>query len=184
MITSELSGADAYVPGHGDLCFDVVRYDLELDYRIETNRLSGRATLSAVAREEVDRFSLDLEGLRVAKLTVDGTAPTRYVQRRGKIIVTPGTPLRRGDEFSVAVSYGGAPRAIRGPDGDAGWEELADGVIVASQPHGAPSWFPCNDRPSDKAGYRIAVTTSSNYSVVANGVLTSRNRAASGRRQP
>ena len=40
-----------------------------------------------------------------------------------------------------------------------GWEELTDGVLVASQPSGAPTWFPCNDRPDDKATYRIRVTT-------------------------
>ena len=36
-------------------------------------------------------------------------------------------------------------------------------MIVAGQPHGAPSWFPCNDRPSNKATYRIAVTAPSDY---------------------
>ena len=35
--------------------------------------------------------------------------------------------------------------------GDLGWDELTDGALVASQPVGAPSWFPCNDHPSDKA---------------------------------
>jgi aminopeptidase N len=178
--TTNDPGADAYVPGHGDLSFDVARYDLELDYRIDTNRLSGRAMLSAVARREITRFGLDLEGLRIAKLTVNANPATRYVHRRGRVLVTPGSTLLPGEEFSVAVSYGGAPAAIRGPDGVAGWEELADGVIVASQPHGAPSWFPCNDRPSNKARYRIAVTTSSDHHVVANGVLTGRKRAASG----
>ncbi len=56
-----------------------------------------------------------------------------------------------------------------GPDGDAGWEELADGVIVASQPHGAPSWFPCNDRPSNKATYHVEITAPNDYYVIANG---------------
>jgi aminopeptidase len=60
-----------------------------------------------------------------------------------------------------------------------GWEELADGVIVAAQPGGAPSWFPCNDRPSSKATYRLSVTTESAYTVLANGLLISRRRGAS-----
>jgi aminopeptidase N len=44
-------------------------------------------------------------------------------------------------------------------------------VLVASQPTGAPSWFPCNDRPDDKATYQVQVTTASQYRVVANGRL-------------
>jgi aminopeptidase N len=63
--------------------------------------------------------------------------------------------------------------------GHAGWEELTDGVIVAGQPHGAPSWFPCNDRPSDKAAYRITISAPSAYRVVSNGTLTSSSRHAS-----
>jgi aminopeptidase N len=67
------------------------------------------------------------------------------------------------------------------PDGDdeCGWEELADGVLVAGQTNGAPSWFPCNDRPDDKATYRIELTAPNAYHVVANGVCTSQWRSAS-----
>jgi aminopeptidase N len=60
-----------------------------------------------------------------------------------------------------------------------GWEELADGVLVAGQTNGAASWFPCNDRPSNKASYRFAVTTPSAYYVVTNGSLVTRRRGAS-----
>ena len=63
--------------------------------------------------------------------------------------------------------------------GSTGWEELSDGVIVSGQPHGAPSWFPCNDRPSSKAGYRIAVTADSAYRVVSNGTLVDKQRRSS-----
>jgi aminopeptidase N len=64
-----------------------------------------------------------------------------------------------------------------GPDGPAGWEELTDGVLVAAQPHGAPSWFPCNDRMDDKARYRIRVTTDAAHHVAANGSLVSRTKS-------
>ena len=56
----------------------------------------------------------------------------------------------------MLVTYGGNPEPVNDSAGTAGWEELADGVIVAGQPGGAPSWFPCNDRPSNKASYRIS----------------------------
>ncbi len=37
-------GTDDYVPGHGDASFAVAHYDLELDYKVAGNRLSGEAT--------------------------------------------------------------------------------------------------------------------------------------------
>lgn len=171
--------ADPYVPGHGDPAYDVLGYDLELDYSVETNKLSGTATLRVVAREDLDRLTLDLHALRVTKVTVDGAQPGRYSQRPGRLVVKTRRPVEAGTELTVVVTYSGTPSPMPGPDGEAGWEELADGAIVASQPHGAPSWFPCNDRPSDKAPYRISVTAPSDYHVVANGTLTSSRRRAS-----
>lgn len=171
---------DPYVPGHGDPSYDVRHYDLDLDYRLDGNRLGGRATITAVAQDFLGAFTLDLAGLVVTKVTVDGRAAARYVHRGTRLEVRPAMPLEAGQQFEVAVSYRGHPRPLPGVWGEAGWEELADGVIVASQPHGAPSWFPCNDRPSDKAGYRIAVTAPAGYHVVANGSLISTSRRASG----
>ncbi|WP_278260134.1 hypothetical protein [Nocardioides convexus] len=52
--------------------------------------------------------------------------------------------------------------------------------MVAAQPHGAPTWFPCNDRPDDKATYRIAVAAPAGYVVVSNG--ESRRAPAPGQR--
>ena len=59
-----------------------------------------------------------------------------------------------------------------------GWEELSNGVIVAGQPDGAPSWSPCHDSPADKAAYRFTVTAEAGYEVVANGRLVTRTPRA------
>jgi aminopeptidase N len=167
---------DPYVPGHGDHSFDVDHYVIEADYSVESNVLSARATLTATALVDLERFELDLDHLRVSKLTVDGSAPTKYTHRKGRLIVKLKHPIVSGDSFTVLVAYSGSPRPMAGLDGEAGWEELTDGVIVASQPHGAPSWFPCNDRPSNKATYDITVTAPAGYHVVANGVLDGHRR--------
>ncbi|MGW7685638.1 M1 family metallopeptidase [Kribbella sp. NPDC054772] len=168
---------DPYVPTHGNTGYTVESYDLELDYRVNSNRLSGKATITAFATEALSRFSLDLNGLRVTKVSVNGRRPRRYSHRSGKLYITADIP--DGSEFSVDVQYNGNPRPEDSPWGELGWEELTEGVIVASQPSGAATWFPCNDEPGDKAHYRIAITTDSPYQVVANGRLVSRRVKAS-----
>jgi len=170
---------DDYVPGHGDLTYDVAHYSLQIDYKVDGNRLAGRAQLSAVANVDLHEFTLDLHGLRVTKLMVDG-APAKFSARRDRVVVKPRSGIAGGQEFSIAVNYSGHPGPVTDKALDsAGWEELDDGVIVAAQPHGAPSWFPCNDRPGNKASYRIAVTTGSDYHAVANGTLVDHRRGAS-----
>jgi aminopeptidase N len=170
---------DPYVPGHGDLAYDVTHYDLALTYDVETNRLDGTATLSCVAREETTELRLDLHALDVTKVTLDGKA-VKYRDRKDTLAVRPSDAVPVGSEFTLVVRYAGHPTPVSSRHlGSAGWEELADGVIVAGQPHGAPTWFPCNDRPSDKATYRISVTAPVGYRVVSNGRLVSNRRRSS-----
>ena len=171
--------ADEYVPGHGDLRFEVLSYDLTLRYGVEDNRLTGRATLRCRVAEDTDRLLLDLHRLSVTKVTVDGARPAKFTHRSGRLEIRLQRPATAGDELTIVVAYGGHPAPVGGPMGDAGWEELADGVIVAAQPHGAPSWFPCNDRPSDKASYVVELTAPAAYHVLCNGILVEQRRGAS-----
>ncbi|MBB6548492.1 aminopeptidase N [Nonomuraea rubra] len=163
-----------YFPAHGDDRYGVSHYDLRLAYRVAANRLDGTARLTVSAAEPLSTLDLDFGRLRVSGVTVDGV-PARYAHTRDKLRVTPPAPLR---EAVVEVRYSGKPVPVTSPWGGLGWEELSDGALVAGQPIGAPSWFPCNDRPGDKASYRISVTTASPYQVIANGVLADRRRGA------
>ena len=175
-----LPSADEYLPGHGDRAFSVFHYDLDLTYSLIGNRLEGDATLTVVVDEPTSRLVLDLSTLKVAKLRVTGAKLGRYAARSGRLVIDLAQPAAAGAELTVAVRYSGQPRPLVDRHlGDAGWEELSDGVIVAGQPHGSPTWFPCNDRPDDKASYRIAITTDAGYHVVANGRLIERRRRGS-----
>jgi len=171
--------ADSYLPAHGNGGYRTIRYELELDYRPISGRLTGRARISAVAGQPLSGFSLDFGQFKINRVLVDGGRPARYTHRDGKLRIRPARPLSAGVPFTVEVHYVGPPHPVRTRDwGDLGWEELTDGSLVAGQPIGAPSWFPCNDHPSDKAAYRISVTAPSAYTVVANGILDSRTFGA------
>jgi aminopeptidase N len=174
------AGTEEYFPDHGDARYRVLSYDLDLRYRPAGNRLSATAGLTAVAADvngPLREFALDLAAFRVERVAVDG-APAKYVHRGGKLRVRPAAPPQPGSGFTVVVRYTGSPRPVNSEWGALGWEELNDGALVASQPIGAPSWFPCNDRPADKASYRIAVTVPAGYLVVANGTLVTQEVAA------
>jgi len=170
---------DLYLPGHGDLAFEVESYEINLDYRVSSNHLDASVEIVAVANQAMTLIRLDLRGLDVSKVRVNGSPPARYSSRGGKLRIRLAAAAAAGDRLVIVVRYGGQPGPVPSIWGDVGWEELSDGVIVAGQPGGAPSWFPCNDRPGNKATYRISVTTESAYTVVANGLLVARRRGAS-----
>ncbi|GAA0461857.1 putative peptidase M1, membrane alanine aminopeptidase [Paractinoplanes deccanensis] len=176
MTTGSDRSTDSYLPQHGNGGYRVLHYDLDLDYRVESNRLTGKATITAQAAQALSRFSLDLGQFRVQDVRVEGHRAS-FAHRAGKLRVKPDKQLGYGATFKIEIRYAGKPVPISGRWGDIGWDELTDGALVASQPNGAPSWFPCNDR-LEKAGFLLTLTAPTPYTVVATGDLVSRRRGA------
>jgi aminopeptidase N len=173
-MSTQQNGTDPYVPRHGDASFEVLHYDLTLAYKVEGNRLDGDATLTCRVLEETGALHLDLHGLHPHRVFVDGRAH-RFTHLRGRIALK--LRMRAGQELAVRVKYSGKPGQLTTRTlGSAGWEELEDGVIVAAQPHGAPTWFPCNDRPDDKATYAITFSAPPDYTVAVSGELQGTRR--------
>ena len=134
------------------------------------------ATIRATATEGLSRFDLDLRGLHVSSVRVDGEA-AGFRRRGQELIITPRHRLPLGERFKVRVQYQGKPRPVIDPDGSKdGWIPTSDGAFVADEPQGAPTWFPCNDHPTDKATYDFRVTVPRGITAVANGELERRMR--------
>jgi aminopeptidase N len=170
---------DPYLPANGNFGYRVSRYELDLEYKVNINRLSGTATITAATLASLTTFSLDLsDALVVSKVSVNGHRPASFHRSHGKLDITLSSALPAGAAMSINVRYAGTPRPIRSLWGEVGFEELTNGALVAGQPNGAASWFPCDDHPSSKASYRIAISTENPYRALANGELVSRRTRA------
>lgn len=170
---------DPYLPSSGNFGYRVSRYELDLEYKVAINRLAGTATITAVTLAVLRTFSLDLaDALSVTKVTVNGVRPQQFRTAAGKLHIALRDPLSPGAAMTIVVRYAGAPKPVRSLWGDVGFEELSDGALVAGQPNGAQSWFPCDDHPSAKASFRIDIATESPYLAIANGELVSRRARA------
>ena len=166
---------DPYLPDNGNFGYRVSRYELDLEYKVASNRLSGSATITAVTLASLQSFTLDLaEFLGVTKVTVNGRRPRHFSSSGGKLRIRLDNSPPAGSALAIVVRYGGTPRPIRTLWGEVGFEELANGALVAGQPNGSPTWFPCDDHPSSKASYLIRISTDSPYYAVAPGELVSR----------
>ena len=92
------------------------------------------------------------------------------------MIVLPAKAIAKGQRFALQVVYGGFPKPIPDPTVDGsdapglGWTNWRATSYVVSEPVGAGTWYPVNDEPTDKAGYRFTITVSKPYIAVANGV--------------
>ena len=170
---------DPYLPLSGDVRYGVRRYELELSYREKTNTLRGRAVLRGTIRERTRVIRVDLVGLKIRSAKVDGRS-VQVAQGPRKTRITLPRWYAKGEKFDLVIAYDGKPRPRGSRWGRIGWDRLDHGVIVASQPTGAPTWFPCNDRVGDRAAYRIQITTDNGLFVAGTG-KPSRERVRGGR---
>jgi aminopeptidase N len=169
---------DRYYPIDGNGGYDVSHYDLAVRYDPGTDLLRGVATISARTTQPLATFDLDLVGMNVRSVTVDGW-PAKWTRGQHELVVVPHRILVPGRGFTVAVQYDGKPGITASPTlGDGGFFTSDDGAFVIGQPEVAADWFPVNDHPIDKASYTFRVTVPNGYEVVANGLPVGSTTAA------
>jgi aminopeptidase N len=166
---------DPYYPLDGNGGYDVKHYDLAIKYTPATDGMTGVVKMRAQATQRLSAFNLDLDGLTIRSVTVDGRAAK--VSRSGtEVTVTPRSSLSKGHTFDTKIVYDGVPKVISDPDlGDGGAFATDDGVIILGEPDVAQAWFPSNDHPSDKATFSIALTVPKDLQAISNGVPAGRS---------
>ncbi|GLI27389.1 peptidase [Agromyces rhizosphaerae] len=201
-------GGDPYFPYSGNGGYDVLHYDLDLTYTppaaspapIEGD-LDAVATIDLVPTQDLDRFNLDLRGLDVTAVTVNGKPATSsappaagdevdgaafwQVQddtaRVWELTIQPRPKLKAGSEVEVVVEYGGTTTRPRDIEGFLyGWVTTRDGAMVVSEPEGSMTWYPQNDQPTDKATYSFEITVPEGKVAVANGTQPKPEETANG----
>jgi aminopeptidase N len=164
-------GAEPFFPRAGNRGYDVSSYTVRLRYAPASGRVRATATIAATAQQGLMGFSLDLYGLHVSRVTVDGEAAS-FHRGRGKLRVEAARRIPAGTSFEVLVAYDGRPRRVIDPDGTSeGWNPTDDGVLAVGEPVGTPAWIPCNGSLADKASFAFAITVPAGLKAVANGRL-------------
>jgi aminopeptidase N len=164
---------DPLYPLLGNGGYDVQHYTIALTVDVAAETISGTTTISATAQMPLAAFNLDLAGLTVEQVAVNG-APAPFARVDHELTITPTVALVDGAPFTVAVAYHGAPQPVIDPGvpfGGVGWLSYDDvGSYVVSEPSGAMSWYPNNNHPADKATYTFVITAPAPYVVAANGL--------------
>jgi aminopeptidase N len=174
---------DPYFPLDGNGGYDVKNYLLNVRYDPATDVLEGVARIRARATQNLSRFNLDLVGLTVRSIKVNGRRAS-WTRDGGELTVRPRKGVRDGRMFVTKVRYVGIPEPIEEALGVSGFVHTDDGALIAGQPHVAATWYPVNDHPSDKAAYTFRVTVPAGLEAVANGRLQSRRTKRAGRPGP
>lgn len=166
---------DSLYPKLGNGGYDVQHYDIELAFTPEDKRIVATTVIEALALQDLSSFNLDLSGLVVDSVSVNGE-PARFDRDDSELVISPSQALTNDDAFTARIAYGGVPAPISDPAApwlDLGWQGWTEGyVAAASEPSGSMNWFPSNNHPLDKATFVFRLTVPQPYTAVANGVLS------------
>ncbi len=172
---------DPFVPGAGNGGIDVEHYEVTIEVDPADATIAGIARVTLRTTEELGGFHLDLAGLDVSSVDVDGE-PVDVERSEGELIVDLGETVVAGRELVVDVSYGGRPEPLVGvvPFTPVGWSSTSWGSLAVSQPRGTATWMPVSDHPSDPATWSIELVVSDPLVGVASGRLADRRSVGEG----
>ncbi|MCL5428759.1 MAG: M1 family metallopeptidase [Chloroflexi bacterium] len=164
---------DPYFEDLGNGGYDVQHYSIALNVEMGSNEISGSTTIDAEALQQITSLNLELLGLTVEEVTVNGEAA--LFDRNGiELTVFLPEAAVEGDPLQIVIVYYGVPGEgidVFGPEYSEGWIYYETGVVVAGEPTGASTWYPVNEHPIDKATYSFAITVDQPFEVAANGIL-------------
>jgi Peptidase family M1 domain/Peptidase M1 N-terminal domain len=162
---------DPYFPLDGNGGYDTRHYLLDVRYAPATDTLKGYARIRATAKQNLSTFNLDLVGMNVRAITVNGRWAS-WSRDGDELTVEPRRGLRKNSRFTTVIAYDGVPRTL---DDGSGFIHTDDGTLVIGEPDVAATWYPVNDHPLDKAAYTFRITVPAGLEAVANGVLEGRH---------
>lgn len=154
---------------------DVLDYQISLSLPDRGNRISGVARLVFLRTRPTDTLVLDLVGMSVDQVSVNGW-PARYIRDSATVRIALRPAKANGGEDTVAVSYAGEPAdgLIIRTDSLGRWTGFGD-----NWPTRARYWIPSRDNPADKATVTWLIAGPVGRKVVANGELVEENPRAS-----
>jgi aminopeptidase N len=165
---------DALFPNLGNGGYDVQSYDVSLSPDPASGVLTATVKITAVATQALSSFDLDLVGMTVDSVAVDGRRAA-WSRSASELVVQPAAAVTDRSTFIATVSYHGVPGADRDPTGvEVGWIRTGpQSWYVMNEPDGAREWLVSNDHPSDKASFTFHITVPRGLTAVANGDLVS-----------
>lgn len=147
---------------------DVEHYALDVDLDPAARAMHATCTLRFVSRvEALKQVDLELAGLDVSAVRSENGAALGFARSGSALHIALDRPLARGEPSEIAIAYGGKPE--KGLWFAAERDGVPTEVFTQGECEDAHWWFPCSDRPDDRATSEIRVSMPSTWIAVAAG---------------
>ena len=165
---------------HIRTCYDVTFYDLDVAIDEQEKSIERSSnTIHFTALSNFNWFQIDLAfNMEVLLVEFEGTQ-LEFARESDAVYIYFNREIKKGEQTSIKVWYGGYPREAVNPPWDGGFSWKKDKnnkpwIGVSCQGLGASVWWPNKDHQSDEPdSMRIKVAARSPLKIVANGDLRS-----------
>lgn len=168
--------------------WDVKKYDLSVEPDFEQKSIKGYNKISfEITKDATDPvFQIDLQQPMKAD-KIDGDFPIAgYKQDGDFIFITSKKKFRKGEKYTLNITYSGNPVIAKNAPWDGGWVFTKDKngnpwMSVADQAEGSSLWLPTKDIWSDEPdnGIIMKIITPNDLVGVGNGRLTGKKTEGS-----
>lgn len=150
--------------------YDVLRYDIDINlYNCFIKPFPRSFTASEIIsiKAQTQISSIDLDAVNTS-LIIDSVSMNgnSFIQKGNVLTVDLDKNYDKDEEFNVQIFY-------RHKDYYDSSFIVRDGIVYTDcEPIGARKWFPCNDRPDDKALLSVTARVPDSVVFASNGIMT------------
>ena len=161
------------------LSYRVSYYDINIDFDIENQSLSGFVTIKAKSLIDLNKLQIDLaENLNIEKITYKDKNLS-FARDFDAVLIDFSETINKDKVFNFTVHYNGVPQSADNPPWAGGFtwskdKENRDWIAVSCEGEGARIWWPNKDHiTAEGDSVRMVYTVPSNMVAVGNGKLKS-----------
>ena len=162
---------------------DVRRYDIDLDVFPEEEMISGSVGLKAAFVAPAESISLNMNSQWLEVDSISGPVD-EYTHTSDRLHIRFDRRFEIDENVRIQIFYHGSPRTSHSNSlyFDWGTHGGYPMITIISEPYGARCWWPCKDRPDDKADtVHFSITVPDPLFAASNGKLVSVQQPAGGR---
>ncbi|MGB0931651.1 MAG: M1 family metallopeptidase, partial [Chitinophagales bacterium] len=170
----QVSTAKAAIADAREDSLGITNYDISLNITDFTNRIiEGNCKIRMFTKvNDIQQIELDLEGLTVEKVEIDGE-PVMFTQESPKLYIDLLGSIAAGKFLEMNVFYAGRPKNVSfgGFYFNPNYAYNLGVGIGVDPPNYGRAWFPCFDNFSTRSIYSFHITTLENHKALCNGLL-------------
>lgn len=154
------AAADKALSVYDQTDYDVDFYDVRIEILLADTTIAGDVMIQAtVVAASVDTVELDFYANLTTDSVYNASGQLGFTHSGAKIVVALDRAYSTGEVFSFWVAYHGRPTGS-GLDGFSfDFRNFQPVITTLSEPMSARTWWPCKDRPDDKADSMDAYIT-------------------------